>query len=598
MQVDVIDDLPDWTGEQLDLTVWYGSGTNNPSIGKTKNNDKFQAELKRVSGISLSEKTSFDNGGESCDAKIAKIVSTKSWPHIGVGVEANVYTMLLEEDKIYDLTEYIPKYMPNYMNYVNSSKEIQREIDRYKHNGKICGWFGLSKFSYRYLDPEFSNEKYEDILPPLESRTWFWIRDDILKTLHPEAHTVKELQNIYLENGDFTNEQITDFTIKSRDEFRQLLEDIDSLNLVENGRKVWPFYISEGTDNWSLLAEFDGLAEAGNNSGVNYFAYFDAGKKKIVNPAKEEWFKELVKFYNELYRDGLASEEAFIDTKAAFEQKKNNGEYAILYGLATPPPAEVLAAGGKNYGYRKVFIDIPVNHDRFLEVDASRLLSDYQLIFFKDKVNETQLEQILRFLDFFYTDAGMKYAMYGPEKSGLYKENDDGTIEYTDNAFRDAMIYAGDDQILVDYGYTSFPVITQFIGGSTSYFNKYNPRLMYSGKEENTERIASNYVNEFKISKVKPKPSYPLAAQGWTVYSYTGKVAGVKSMWDARQVIEDALKSVLASKSEEEFEKSYASFVAIEERNGYDDACFEEFNKVYNELNSEYMEGIRNWKAE
>ena len=117
---------------------------------------------------------------------------------------------------------------------------------------------------------------------------------------------------------------------------------------------------------------------------------------------------------------------------------------------------------------------------------------------------------------------------------------------------------------------------------------------MYANKE--TERVPSNYVNEFKISKVIPKADYPRAAQSWVIYNYTGNVPGVKKMWDARQVIEDALKSVLASKSEAAFEKAYAEFVAIEERNGYDDKCLKEFNKVFSEINADYMEGIKNWK--
>ncbi|MBE7022923.1 MAG: hypothetical protein E7412_00465 [Ruminococcaceae bacterium] len=593
--IDIIDDLPDWTGEQLDLSVWYGAGTNNVAIGRTKTNDKFQGELTRATGISFSEKTSFDNGGESCDARIAKMVSTKSWPHIGIGVEGNIATMLFEEDKIYDLTEMVPKYMPNYMSYVNSHDDIKREFNRRLfHNGKMYSWTGLSKHSSQYLDPEYTPERYKNVTPMGESRNWVWVRDDILKTIRPEAHTAQELKDIYMQKGSFTKEQILDYTITSMDEFKKLLQDIKALNITENGRTVWPFYISEGTDNWSLLAEMDALAGTGYGDAVTYFGYYDVQKQKLVNPAKEDWFKDLVKFFNELYREGLASEEAFIDTKAAFDQKKNNGEYAILYGLTAPPSDEVLAAGGKNYSYRKVFIDIPVDHSRFLNVNANRLLADYNVIFFKDMLNETQVEQILRFLDFFYTDAGMKFAMWGPEKSGLYKVNDDGTFEYTDKKFESAMLYNGDDQVMYDYGYKSFPVITTMIGGSTSYFNKFHPQLMYANKEK--ERVASNYVNEFKISKVIPKADYPRAAQSWVVYNYTGQVPGVKKMWDARQVIEDALKAVLASKTEDAFEKAYKEFVAIEERNGYDDACLDEFNKVFNEINADYMDDIRNWK--
>jgi len=597
MDVDVIDDLPDWTGSELDISLWYAPGNNSPATGKYKKDDKFQEELKRVSGITFSEKYSFDNGGESCDAKIAQMVASKNWPHVGMGVESNVATMLLDEGMIYDLTEYIPKYMPNYMKLYNNCPELQEETERKNYHDNQ--WYvlnGISKYASKYLDPEYTDEKYEKVITPSESRTWFWIRDDILKKIHPEAHTVKELQQIYLEKGEFTKNEICDFTIQSMDEFRKLLEDIDALGLKENGRKVWPFYTSEGTDNWSLLAEFMGIAGSGFGLGANYFAYYDVAEQKLMNPIKQDWFKQLMKFHNELYRDGLASEEAFIDTSAAFNQKKANGEYAILYGLAVPPSDETLKASGKNYSYRKVFVDVPIDHDRFIDVNSNPLGGSYGLVFFKDMLSESQLEQILRFIDFFYTDAGMKFAMYGPKKAGLYEEAEDGTFRYTDKKFEEAMLYGGDKQVLYDYGYESFPPIASFIGGSLDNYNKYHPQLMYKNVE--IERVAADYINEFKISKVIPKPDYPRATDSWAVYGYTANVPGIKTMWDARQVIEDAFKFVLASKTEAEFEKAYQELIAVEERNGYDDKCFEEWNKYYAKINAPYMDDLKNWKPE
>ena len=71
MDVEVIDELPDWTGEKLDLILWWGQGNNHSAIGKTKKEDKFQEEFARVTGITLNEKESFDNSGVSVDAKIA-----------------------------------------------------------------------------------------------------------------------------------------------------------------------------------------------------------------------------------------------------------------------------------------------------------------------------------------------------------------------------------------------------------------------------------------------------------------------------------------------------------------------------------------------
>ena len=34
-EYDTIDDMPDWTGNKLELVVWYGYGSNETYIGKT-----------------------------------------------------------------------------------------------------------------------------------------------------------------------------------------------------------------------------------------------------------------------------------------------------------------------------------------------------------------------------------------------------------------------------------------------------------------------------------------------------------------------------------------------------------------------------------
>lgn len=597
MDVALIDDLPDWSGDALDLTVWYAQGTNDLAIGKSKTNDKFQEEIKRVSGISLSEKTSFDNGGESADSKIAKMVSSKSWPHVSVSLENSILQTLAEKDKLYDLTDLIPKYMPNYMAYINSNEELRKAYDEEtQYNGRKYVWQGLSTAAFRYTDPEYSDEKYEAVNPIKNSRGSFWIRDDILKKIHPEAYSLKEQQEIYLKNGSFTKEEITDFTVKSVDEFRQLLEEIAALNVTENGKKVWPFYTFDGMDNWSLFAMFNCLVGAGNYAHNSYFVYYDSQEQKLMNSAKSDWFKEFARFCNELYRDGLASEEALIDNKAAFDQKKNNGEYAILYGMATPPSEEVLRAGGKNYSYRKVYIDVPLDETRFLDVNTESLWEERPLSFFKDMLTETEVEQILRFIDFTYTDAGMKFAQWGPKKSGLYQENEDGTLIFTDKDFEKALLFDGDDQVLFDYGYESFPGITSFIGGTLTRFNKYNAKLMYANYDR--ERVASEYGDAFNFGYVDPLPDFPRAKKTWDIWNFTGEVDGAMQMWSARQTVEDAVKQLLAAKSDEEFESAYANLIAVEERNGYTDECLKEMNQLYEKIVGESLNELKNWKSE
>ena len=588
MDVDVIDELPDWTGEKLDLKLWWGQGVNHTSIGKTKKDDKFQSEFARVTGITLNEKESFDNGGVSIDSKIARVVASNTWPHLATDIGGDILDQLVEQDLVYDLTDLIPKYMPNYMSYVNSNDELRSIWERRmkKDDGRIYGFQHLGNNVFMFSDPEYTPDKYPDMTAQFEDAGFIYVRDDILKAVRPEAHTVKELQDIYVANGEFTEAEIADYTIDSLDELRKLLEDIKALGVKENGREVWPIYTYDGMDNWSLFSQAAFFSGTGYNTPNSYFIYYDAKEDKLKNPAKEEWYKDYVKFWNKLYRDGLASEEALIDTKAAFDQKRNNGEYAILYGLNTPPTQDVLKAGGKDFAYRKVFVTIPMNLERF---GASRSISTgsniTNTVFFKNMLTESQLEQILRAIDFGYTDAGMKFAQWGSEKAGLYEEKEDGTFMFTDKRFENAIAYDGDQEVLCEYGYSSFPPIAVLLGNETSRLNKFHEQLVYQPLKD-AKRAPENYQSKYKYTYVEPVAELPTLDFQWHIYSFTSDVEGIKSMWAARQGVEDAFTHCLAAKTDAEFNKAWEELIAFEERNGYTDEALEEATEVLVEKNN------------
>ena len=281
----------------------------------------------------------------------------------------------------------------------------------------------------------------------------------------------------------------------------------------------------------------------------------------------------------------MASEEALIDNKAAFDQKKNNGEYAILYGLNAPPTQDVLAAGGKDYAYRKVFVTIPTDTERFGNARSINIGADLVgMVFFKNMLNESQLEQILRAIDFGYTDAGMKFAQWGPEKSGLYEVKEDGSFIFTDEKFETAIAYDGDQDVLYDYGYSSFPPIAVLAGNVKGRLNKFHEQMVYQPIKD-ANRAPENYMTKFKYSYAEPNEELPILDFMWHIYNFTADVEGIKTLWSARQGAEDAFTHCLAAKTDEEFEKAFEELIAFEERNGYTDEALEEANKVFIEKN-------------
>ena len=592
-----IDEMPDWEGDKLEVTVWYGYGSNETYIGKKAMDDKFRDELERVTGVRISEKNSFDNGGSTGDSKLAKMVATKTYPHVGVGIEASIAEKLDDAGKLYDLTELIPKYMPNYMKVVNSSDEIKRQFERRKIDGKMISYSAFSKNAYRFYDKDYTPEKYANLIQPKDSRSWIWVRDDILKKLYPQAKTQAEIKEIYLKNGAYQKEDLTDVVIKSKEDFRAFLEKINDLGITESGRKVWPLYTHAGADNWDLMTMLaTPLAGKGiADSFVNCFSYYDGNQDKILKTAEQDWFKEMMKYFNQMIIDGLASKEALIDSAANFDQKKLNGEYAVLYGNTVVPTDEQLKAAGKTYSYRPVMLDIPCDYNEYVRIDTARnVFGGYAIYLFKDTMSEAQVEQFLRFLDFFYSNAGMKFAEWGPKKSGLYEEDENGNMKYTDDKFKAAKVYDGDKQVYVDYGLYSFPRIDSFMG--VDGINKYNPKLIYGEYEE--ERVASNYKKMWNYSYFEPLPDFPALDFQWHIWNFPKYSEGIKKFWNARQATEDAMKTVFTATNDEEFEKYYENMLNVMKINGYDDACLEDMTNIVKEENKDLYDELKNWTAD
>lgn len=582
---DCIDDMPDWEGDKLDLSVWYGYGSNDPFIGKKSKDDKFRPEIERVTGVTFSEKNSFDNGGQTGDTKVAKMVATKKWPQIGLGIEASIVDNLIETDRLWNLEELIPKYMPNYMKIINSHEHIKAAYERRRQKGGMYSIAGFSSKAFKYYDPEYTPEKYSELIQPTDSRTWIWVRDDMLKEIYPHAKTQAEIKDIYVKNGKFEKEDLTDVVIHNQEEFRDLLVKLSDLNYTVNGRKVWPFYTHAGEDNWNLMTAFAPKL-GGQGTSASCYVYFDGEKDELVNTLKEDWFKEQLRFYNGLIRDGLASKEALVDNRAAFDQKKQNGEYAILYGTDTPPTDEQLQSLGKNYSYRRVMIDASTDWNKFVGINtSSAVFAGYGIYIFKDGMTEAQVEHFLRFLDFFYSEAGMKFSNWGPRKAGLYEEDAEGNIRFTDEKYKAAMLNNGDTQILIDYGVTSFPPMRDFMarGG----VNKYQPQLIYANYEE--ERNASDYKTQWNYAYFEPLPEFPSLDMSWDIWNFPLHVDGVSTFWNARKSTEDAMKRVFTATTDKEFETMYKDLIKVSEQNGYTDKTIKEMTKALKNRNGDKL---------
>lgn len=565
-------DLPDWEGKKLDLRMWYGSGTSSLKRNSKATEDVVIPEIFRVTGVKFSE-DSFDNGGELMDAKIGKIIAGNDWPDIVMNPERAVLDKMIAGDMVYDLTELIPKYCPNLMamNKLGGDSPILKSE---REDGKLYTIITQVPIDYQY--PDMDPALLAKVKNPVDPIGFVYVRDDILKMIYPNAKTQDEIEALYMKNGKFTKEEILDVTFKSKDEFFDFLYKIKELNIKEGSREVFPTYVFDGIDNWSLLTTFGFLY--GRPSTTNYFTYWDKETDKVEYMFKQPFFKKTLKDWTKLVQDEIASPDSLIDNRSVFEEKVNNGQYAVLYGQALPDQ-NVLNAGNKTFRYRKVYIDIPVNDDKFLFNETRSEPNSFAIL--KENIKEEDLPQILRFFDFMVSETGQKLAYWGPRSAGLFTE-EDGVRRFKDELLVAESVYneAGDKRQYYNLEAQAWPLypICESI---------HQPKLVYDFEKKVS--LANKY---FAMGTVEiPERIESESPHIWTFDGYG--IKGATSFWLARQSFEDAITKIFISKNNKEFEKYYNEMVKLAERNGLTKETLAEMNKAFKKINEKYMDNLK-----
>lgn len=572
-------ELPDWTGKKLEVTMWHGSGSSSPKRGKKATEDVVTPEIFRVTGVKLAS-DSFDNGDESMEGKLAKLAASKKWPELLEEPENSVLEKLIEKDLVWDLTEYIPKYMPHLQALIDLGGD-KPFFKSPREDGKIY-WFQMSPgFYYMYPDMDIKERsRVEDISSPY---TVVHVRDDILKMIYPDALTQDDLEAIYAKNGSFTEEEILDCAFESEEEFYDFLYKVKKLGVKTNKREVYPTYAADGTDNWMLMTTLMGALSGrytGGYGGANYFTYYDKDTKSIEYMFKQDEFKNQVKKWSEMVREDVVSLDSLLDTRAAFEEKVASGQYAVLYG-SNIPGIYTINDQGNPYKYRRVYIKVPFNNEKYLA--AGGAANGYRYAIMKPNVSEEDLIQILQYFDFMLTDVGSKLHYWGPKSAGLFTEDDNGVRTYVDKELEECMLYdvANEKDLYYGINNTQFPgyqaprtkhhpKMTCELDPSRLPFTKtYNPGLYMEVKRDGVMSDSITNFNKFGLEEVN-------------------------KFWNARTVFENALTKTLTAKSDKEFEKLYDKVIETADMNGLTDEYRKELTDVFvNVINADYKHNLK-----
>ena len=579
-QVEDSSDLPTWEGEQLKIKVWYAQGSAWRQA-KLPTDDVVSKEIARVTGVTIDTEESFENVEGLQDAELAKLIASNQWPDIIIGPEASTVDTLVSGNYLYELTPYFEKYCTNINTLYSENENLKNSLASIRKDGKMYSMlYSPTKASLKYTNPEIDSQRLDKFSPLPDRYPYVYVRDDILKMIYPNAKTQKELEEIYMRDGGFKFEDVTDVTFSSKEEFFDFLYKVKELNLTENGRKVEAFYNVSSADNWNLLTLLGGIYGYNLNGdiGANYFTYWDKETDRVEYMYEQPFFKEALWDLTKLIIDGVSSKEALVDQRIVFNEKGNNGQYAVLYGWDTP---SVFELKDKDFGYRKVYLTIPQKNDKFLFAEAA--MGGNTIAILNKNIKEENLPQLMRYIDFFASKAGQKLVYWGPKDAGLFTETD-GKLEYTDKELEADLVKSAENKKRTYYGID---------GQAWAPYPTYLPNLYHPYLICDLERDPADTYGAFSYKHFEP---FPEMKQSYVpdiwLFDAAG-IEGVKSFWKARTAFEEQILKIYVSKDREEFEKNYQELIDNARRQGMTEETLNEINEYFAEYNAEYMKNIK-----
>ncbi|GHU76745.1 hypothetical protein AGMMS49992_22960 [Clostridia bacterium] len=603
-------ELPDFEGEPLTLTFWMAHGTE--VLNRIKSElDVVSPEIERIFGIKMDVDNSYDNQGSDLKASVMKHAAAGDFTDLAYGVGENID--LVEAGVLYELRDsgLLEKYAPNIYAAVQKTQP-NKWAEGYQATGKQYGvpvdYNGTAENVQR-LWPDTDMSRYQYISAPEDARGPYdrvMVRDDILKLAYPEAKTQAEIDALFAEQGYYTREDIYDVPITNIEElnefFHRIQKAIDDNNITEDGRPVYATYIADGSgENWALL-QVQSLVWDGMPNGNN-LTYYHPATESIRFGVLDQRFKDDLKMFTGWIQDGVAPRACLVDGSDQFTAKKNNGEYAVLYAwhwmdLALPET--------KPYQYRKVYFDIPVDTDTWIQ--GRNEITGYQMSIFKNQVSEKDLPRVLRFLDFLATDVGMLLTCWGPydAANGLWDYMPTGGRVFKEayKELEDELVYGVDNKAHEKYNLAYTRVFRE--GATPAWPNFYSlvntggifsPLYMYENVD--ASRFGSKSVSEFFASgafDTLPKTT-DIVTRDANIWTFTNDVPELKAFEDTRGSEFDPLVlRVFTAENDAQFEEYFQAVLDLTASKGVNDESLERAKeymmKTYPASWEGYVKGI------
>ncbi|QGQ98770.1 hypothetical protein EHS13_29790 [Paenibacillus psychroresistens] len=584
-------ELPDWTGKQLKLKVWYAHGTGDAKR-TTSESDVVSPEFKRVTGIELDKDASFDNGGNENTVKMGMLNASNDWPDIAFSSGLGPFKDLLAAGKVYDLTELIKQYAPNMAKRMPADlfPLIKEQITNNNQTGETFGFptmLGDPDKSLKKMDPSYISPNAQN-----GPSGFIYVRDDIIKKLYPTAKTQNEIDDLYVKNGKFTKEDLFDIPLKTKDDVFKMLYDIQALikkeGIKENGKPLQVSYAYGGGDNWSAFTSLLPTLERipANN---NYFTYYDKTSKSLKLMFQQDFFKQAVKGFNKLVQDKIMDPNSLLENNATHLENLNNGQYAVVYLNDTPDETKLKAAG-KTFRYRKVWLDSPVQTDKFISPSGPTGIN-YSILIFKDKVKEEDLPQIIRYLDYMMSEVGEKMYTWGPKSAGLFNEVD-GKRTFKDKDLEDAMVYNKDNGSSVKYNLNNTRLAsTNGFGNTWPYYPTYmwgNGKVapLYTYEKVRSPGDALAFFDPGNLPGNTQADMATTLKVDSAIWAFFSTVPSANEFWKGRDALEKVLTKTMTAKNDAQFEALWKTFSDQAIASGATPATLKDINDYFAKENA------------
>ncbi len=596
-------DLPDWTGPKLKLVIWDAQGTGNkprPDI----QDPIVAAEIERVTGVSIDYENSYDNRGQD-ESILELIAASGDWPDVVVSAYSSLSKMV-QNDIAWDLTDYIPQYVPWLeKRYPKDSAFASVYDDPVQVTGGQEGRiFALpnrinASGVYTQVFQDVDLERWSRLVPlkswEASNNAKIYVRDDLLKAVRPGALTLAELEGIYEQEGAYTREQLFDVSIRSMDDYIQLLRDlkayIDANDIQEDGKKVMAGMANEGGDTYAFLACL--VPSLTGTQGVGYGTYWMKGSTKVGFRLPE--MKEPVKKFWQLVQEDVWSKESLIDTFEITRSKVDSGLYATLHVPWMGPNNAALEEAGKSFRYRKLNLEIPFDTDNYFLFQSGPASTSANWTIVKENIDESELIQILRFFNYCLSDTGDRNLMWGPRSAGLWTEAD-GKRTFVSSELVSDLVNRQDTGLNMKYGLYSGVFPNYWLPFPSAYQNGIslnNPTYVY----DEVVRSRSDYEKAYTSAVLKGEGYWMDEIQ--TIVAMTPDfwnfeadvtVAGTKftATWNEWNGM---INGCLAASSEADFEAKWnAAIQFIEESGGMSPEGLDEITAYFLDRNKDYLD--------